>query len=102
MSNQRRPRHDDPPARIAAPARAGALADVVGPGLTTRGARRIAARSVGAEPVPLADVCILGPDSVAVGVTPSHDAISLAPGGRMRVHVPGERPSRAARKLAEA
>src|SRR5438552_4871147 len=47
--------------------RAAALADLVETELTTRGARRIAARSVGAEPVPLADVCILGPDSVAVG-----------------------------------
>jgi len=37
-----------------------------------------------------------------VGMVPSDRALSLAPGGRLRTKVPGDRPSRAARKLAEA
>jgi 23S rRNA (cytidine2498-2'-O)-methyltransferase len=39
---------------------------------------------------------------VAVGVIPARDAPSLAPGGRLRVHVPDAAPSRAAMKLLEA
>lgn len=82
--------------------RAAAMADLIEAGLAKRNSQRIAARALGAEAVPIVDVCLFEPSSVAVGVTPSHEAISLAPGGRMRVRVPGERPSRAARKLAEA
>jgi 23S rRNA (cytidine2498-2'-O)-methyltransferase len=82
--------------------RAAAVADAVERELGARGAHRVPSRSVGAASIPLADVCVFGPTSIAVGLTPSHDAMSLAPGGRMRVRVPGDRPSRAARKLAEA
>ena len=50
-----------------------------------------------------AQACLLPPgDRVAVGVIPARDAPSLAPGGRLRVHVPDAAPSRAAMKLAEA
>src|ERR1041385_2247404 len=83
-------------------ARAAALADLVEARFAAGGARRIRSRDVGAEPVPIVDLCVFGSSSMATGVTSSHDAVSLAPGGRMRVKVPGDRPSRAARKLAEA
>lgn len=82
--------------------RAAALAEAIEAELTARGARRVPSRSVGAESMALVDVCVYDAGSIAVGVTPTHDAMSLAPGGRMRVRVPGDRPSRAARKLAEA
>jgi 23S rRNA (cytidine2498-2'-O)-methyltransferase len=82
--------------------RAAALAEAVEAQLAARGARRVPSRSVGAEPIPLLDVCVFDTTSIAVGITPTNDAMSLAPGGRMRVRVPGDRPSRAARKLAEA
>jgi 23S rRNA (cytidine2498-2'-O)-methyltransferase len=50
-----------------------------------------------------AQLCLLPPgDRVAVGVLPARDAVSLAPGGRLRVHVPDAAPSRAAMKLTEA
>jgi 23S rRNA (cytidine2498-2'-O)-methyltransferase len=50
-----------------------------------------------------AQACLLPPgDRLAVGVLPARDAPSLAPGGRLRVHVPTAAPSRAAMKLAEA
>ncbi|HXU68193.1 MAG TPA: 23S rRNA (cytidine(2498)-2'-O)-methyltransferase RlmM [Polyangia bacterium] len=50
-----------------------------------------------------AQACLLPPgDRVAVGVVPARDAPSLAPGGRLRVHVAEAAPSRAAMKLAEA
>ena len=50
-----------------------------------------------------AQICLLPPgDLVAVGVMPVRDAISLAPGGRLRIHVPEAAPSRAAMKLLEA
>jgi 23S rRNA (cytidine2498-2'-O)-methyltransferase len=70
--------------------------------LAERGNRRIPSRSIGAEAIPIVDVCLYERRRIAVGLTESHDALSLAPGGRMRVRVPGDRPSRAARKLAEA
>jgi 23S rRNA (cytidine2498-2'-O)-methyltransferase len=50
-----------------------------------------------------AQACLLGEGTtVAVGVIPARDAPSLAPGGRLRVHVSEAAPSRAAMKLAEA
>jgi 23S rRNA (cytidine2498-2'-O)-methyltransferase len=60
------------------------------------------ARDLGPEAVAFAQVCLLGPFDAAVGVLSSNRAQSLAPGGRHRVHVPAEKPSRSARKLAEA
>lgn len=52
--------------------------------------------------LPLAQVCLLDPERAAAGVTYSNAAISLARGGRTRVRVTGDFPSRAARKLEEA
>jgi 23S rRNA (cytidine2498-2'-O)-methyltransferase len=49
-----------------------------------------------------AQVCLLGEQAAALGVLPARDALSLAPGGRLRAHVAGAAPSRAAMKLAEA
>ncbi|MGZ3426947.1 MAG: SAM-dependent methyltransferase [Polyangia bacterium] len=66
--------------------------------------RRVAdARAALAENGLYAQACLLPPgDRVAVGVIPARDAPSLAPGGRLRVHVPEIAPSRAAMKLEEA
>lgn len=49
-----------------------------------------------------AQVCLLGDGTAAAGVTWAREAPSLAPGGRLRVHVPEAAPSRAAMKLVEA
>jgi 23S rRNA (cytidine2498-2'-O)-methyltransferase len=50
-----------------------------------------------------AQACLYdGGAACAVGVSPARDAPSLAPGGRLRVHVPDAAPSRAAMKLLEA
>jgi 23S rRNA (cytidine2498-2'-O)-methyltransferase len=49
-----------------------------------------------------AQACVLDDGRVAVGVLPARDAPSLAPGGRLRVHVSDAAPSRAAMKLVEA
>jgi 23S rRNA (cytidine2498-2'-O)-methyltransferase len=66
--------------------------------------KRVAdARAALAENGLYAQACLLPPgDRVAVGVLPARDAPSLAPGGRLRVHVPDAAPSRAAMKLLEA
>ncbi|MDB4967929.1 MAG: hypothetical protein JWN44_3618, partial [Myxococcales bacterium] len=61
------------------------------------------ARAALAENGLYAQACLLPPgDRVAVGVGPARDAPSLAPGGRLRVHVSEQAPSRAAMKLLEA
>jgi 23S rRNA (cytidine2498-2'-O)-methyltransferase len=65
-------------------------------------AERIDARDIGEGATPIAQICVLSEQAWAVGVLPSHRALSLAPGGRLRAKVGGDRPSRAARKLAEA
>jgi 23S rRNA (cytidine2498-2'-O)-methyltransferase len=66
-------------------------------------ARRVAnAREALAENGLYAQLCLFAPNAAAVGVAPARDAPSLAPGGRLRVHVPDAAPSRAAMKLAEA
>src|SRR4051812_10143589 len=66
--------------------------------------KRVAdARAALAENGLYAQACLLPPgDRVVVGVGPVRDAPSLAPGGRLRVHVPDAAPSRAAMKLLEA
>lgn len=46
--------------------------------------------------------CLFSPDRIALGLLPAHRAPSLAPGGRLRVHIDDDAPSRAAAKLAEA
>ncbi|HTM46943.1 MAG TPA: 23S rRNA (cytidine(2498)-2'-O)-methyltransferase RlmM [Polyangiaceae bacterium] len=50
----------------------------------------------------LVQACLLSDQRVALGIDSAANAISLAPGGRNRVHVPGPLPSRSARKLEEA
>jgi 23S rRNA (cytidine2498-2'-O)-methyltransferase len=47
-------------------------------------------------------IALLGPEHAIAGSVPSDAALSLAPGGRTRMRVGGERPSRAARKVEEA
>jgi 23S rRNA (cytidine2498-2'-O)-methyltransferase len=65
-------------------------------------AERIDVRDIGAGTAAMAQICVLSEQSCAVGVLPSDRALSLAPGGRFRAKVDGDRPSRAARKLSEA
>ncbi len=50
----------------------------------------------------LAQVCVLGPTRAVVCALPAVDAHSLHPGGRARMRVDNEAPSRAAMKLEEA
>jgi len=50
----------------------------------------------------LVQIGLLSRDRAAVGALPAADAPSLRPGGRARAAMPGDAPSRAARKLAEA
>ncbi|HKP58886.1 MAG TPA: 23S rRNA (cytidine(2498)-2'-O)-methyltransferase RlmM, partial [Polyangiales bacterium] len=50
----------------------------------------------------LVQVCLTSPDSAALGILPSDQALSIWPGGRARMRLSAERPSRAARKLEEA
>jgi 23S rRNA (cytidine2498-2'-O)-methyltransferase len=52
--------------------------------------------------IPLAQVCLIDPERAVAGLSYSNAALSLAPGGRTRVRLTGEFPSRAARKLEEA
>jgi 23S rRNA (cytidine2498-2'-O)-methyltransferase len=59
-------------------------------------------RAAGAEAVPLVQVCLWSAERAAVGALPVGRCLSSAPGGRARAHVGGDRPSRAARKVAEA
>lgn len=54
------------------------------------------------DATPLVQVCLYSRYQALFGVAPAARALSLAPGGRLRAKVPGDRPSRAARKLAEA
>jgi len=54
------------------------------------------------QDVVLLQVCLVGDARAYVGVVPVAQALSLAPGGRERMRVSGQRPSRAARKLEEA
>lgn len=52
--------------------------------------------------MPLAQVCLLDTERAVAGVMHSNATPSLARGGRTRVRVSGDAPSRAARKLEEA
>src|SRR5690606_6510601 len=49
--------------------------------------------------MPFAQVCVAESNHAVAGVLYSNQALSLAPGGRTRVRVTGELPSRAARKI---
>jgi 23S rRNA (cytidine2498-2'-O)-methyltransferase len=66
------------------------------------GAERVSSKELGPESVPLIQVCLASRTRAWLGSLPSNKALSLAPGGRMRAHVGADRPSRAARKIAEA
>jgi 23S rRNA (cytidine2498-2'-O)-methyltransferase len=50
----------------------------------------------------LVQLVLVGPETALVGVVPAVDVPTLAPGGRVRAHLPGGAPSRAGRKLVEA
>lgn len=50
----------------------------------------------------LVQVCLCAPDLAALGVVPSDQALSIWPGGRARMKLGADRPSRSARKLEEA
>jgi 23S rRNA (cytidine2498-2'-O)-methyltransferase len=56
-------------------------------------------RRSGAE---LVQVCLCTPELAALGVVPSDEALSIWPGGRARMKLAADRPSRSARKLEEA
>jgi 23S rRNA (cytidine2498-2'-O)-methyltransferase len=64
--------------------------------------RQVNGRAARGENGLYAQVCLLGEAGAAVGVVPARDALSLAPGGRLRAHVAAAAPSRAAMKLEEA
>ena len=51
---------------------------------------------------PLIQICLLGAEAAALGVTPVAQSLSSAPGGRLRLGAPKGAPSRAAAKLLEA
>jgi 23S rRNA (cytidine2498-2'-O)-methyltransferase len=50
----------------------------------------------------LVQVCVCTSDLAALGVVPSDQALSIWPGGRARMKLGADRPSRSARKLEEA
>jgi 23S rRNA (cytidine2498-2'-O)-methyltransferase len=50
----------------------------------------------------ISQVCVYSAEDAAIGCIPSEQALSLWPGGRARMRLGGNFPSRAARKLAEA
>jgi 23S rRNA (cytidine2498-2'-O)-methyltransferase len=50
----------------------------------------------------LVQLCLAGPDRLLVGALPAAESPTLRPGGRARAAMPGDAPSRAGRKLAEA
>jgi 23S rRNA (cytidine2498-2'-O)-methyltransferase len=90
-----------------ATALASEAAALVEAGLTPRdprwAGRRVAdARAAFADNGIYAQGCFVSEARVAVGAGWARDAVSLAPGGRLRVHVPDQAPSRAAQKLLEA
>jgi 23S rRNA (cytidine2498-2'-O)-methyltransferase len=50
----------------------------------------------------LAQLCLFSPEEAAIGVVAARDAVTQAPGGRLRMRRGGKAPSRAAMKLDEA
>jgi 23S rRNA (cytidine2498-2'-O)-methyltransferase len=66
------------------------------------GAERIDAAELRRSTAELVQVCLCTADLAALGVVPSDQALSIWPGGRARMKVGADRPSRAARKLEEA
>ncbi len=65
-------------------------------------ARRIEPRVGGRHAGVLLQVALTGPRHAVAGEVDLGRAISLAPGGRARMHADADRPSRAARKVEEA
>jgi len=66
------------------------------------GAKRITDPERSLTSIPLVQVCLYAPDQAAAGIVPTDQALSLAQGGRARMRLSGDFPSRAARKLEEA
>lgn len=86
-------------------AEATALEERVGAALAADPAiatRRVELRALPRTGGVLAQLALVGPDRVIVGAVDSERALTLAPGGRSRMRVRGDRPSRAARKIEEA
>jgi 23S rRNA (cytidine2498-2'-O)-methyltransferase len=65
-------------------------------------AERVDAAELRRSTVELVQVCLCAPDLAALGVVPSDQAQSIWPGGRARMKLGADRPSRSARKLEEA
>ncbi|GAB4206580.1 MAG: 23S rRNA (cytidine(2498)-2'-O)-methyltransferase RlmM [Sandaracinaceae bacterium] len=65
-------------------------------------ARRIASEARSAGDGTLVSACMLADGSLVLGAVAIRDAVSRFPGGRARMRVDAERPSRAARKVEEA
>lgn len=66
------------------------------------GAERVEAGELRRSTAAVIQVCVCTSALTAFGVVPSDEALSIWPGGRARMRVAAERPSRAARKLEEA
>jgi 23S rRNA (cytidine2498-2'-O)-methyltransferase len=65
-------------------------------------AERVDATELRRSTVELVQVCLCSADTAALGVVPSDQALSIWVGGRARMKVAADRPSRSARKLEEA
>jgi 23S rRNA (cytidine2498-2'-O)-methyltransferase len=66
------------------------------------GAQRVDAAELRRSTVELVQVCVCAANTAALGVVPSDQALSIWSGGRARMKVAADRPSRSARKLEEA
>jgi 23S rRNA (cytidine2498-2'-O)-methyltransferase len=65
-------------------------------------AERVDAAELRRSTVELVQICLCTADLAALGVVPSDQALSIWPGGRARMKLGADRPSRSARKLEEA
>ncbi len=65
-------------------------------------AKRVALAELAERGGMLVHLCLAGERVAYLGLVRSSDCATFAPGGRARMHVAGERPSRAARKVEEA
>jgi 23S rRNA (cytidine2498-2'-O)-methyltransferase len=65
-------------------------------------AKRVPVAMIPKSGATYAQIALLAPDRAIVGSVRSEDALTFAPGGRARMRLGSERPSRAARKVEEA